>query len=206
MSMEINGYNSNVNKYYDVSKVNNTKEEVKPENANTTGKTNADTAVVYEKSANVSSNKATYEINKKSSTDRAAIVEQMKKAEADNRQSLINMVREMMNTQAGKQKTADGFSAFGGTVTEEARRKAQESISEDGYWGVKQTSQRLFDFASALAGDDVGKMKKMQEAMNKGINQAAEKLGGLPSISQQTQEAANNLFEEYYKSKGQDIS
>ena len=180
MSIEINGYNSNVNKYYDVSKVNNTKEEVKPENANTTGKT-SDTAVVYEKSANVSSNKATYEINKKSSTDRAAIVEQMKKAEADNRQSLINMVREMMNTQAGTQKTADGFSAFGGTVTEEARRKAQESISEDGYWGVKQTSQRLFDFASALAGDDVGKMKK-------------------------TQEAANNLFEEYYKSKGQDIS
>ncbi len=199
MSMEINGYNSNVNKYYDVSKVNNTKEEVKPENANTTGKT-SDTAVVYEKSANVSSNKATYEINKKSSTDRAAIVEQMKKAEADNRQSLINMVREMMNTQAGMQKTADG--AFGGTVTEEARRKAQESISEDGYWGVKQTSQRLFDFASALAGDDVEKMKKMQEAMNKGINQAAEKLGGLPSISQQTQEVANNLFEEYYKSKG----
>ncbi len=205
MSMEINSYNSNVNKYYDVSKVNNTKEQVKTENANTTGKT-SDTAAVYEKSANVSSNKATYEINKKSSTDRAAIVEQMKKAEADNRQSLINMVREMMNTQAGKQKTADGFSAFGGTVTEEARRKAQESISEDGYWGVKQTSQRLFDFASALAGDDVEKMKKMQEAMNKGINQAAEKLGGLPSISQQTQEAANNLFEEYYKSKGQDIS
>ena len=49
--------------------------------------------------------------------------------------------------------------------------------------------------------DDVEKMKKMQEAMNKGINQAAAKLGGLPSISQQTQEAANNLFEEYYKSK-----
>ncbi len=200
MSIEINGYNSNVNKYYDISKVNNTKEEAKPENVNTASKKDADTAVVYEKSASVSSNKATYEINKKSSTDRAAIVEQMKKAEDDNRQSLINMVREMMNTQAGKQKTADGFSAFGGTVTE--GKKAQESISEDGYWGVKQTSQRLFDFASALAGDDVEKMKKMQEAMNKGINQAAEKLGGLPSISQQTQEAANDLFEEYYKSKG----
>ena len=128
MSIEINGYNSNVNKYYDISKVNNTKEEAKPENVNTASKKDADTAVVYEKSANVSSNKATYEINKKSSTDRAAIVEQMKKAEADNRQSLINMVREMMNTQAGKQKTADGFSAFGGTVTEEARRKAQESF------------------------------------------------------------------------------
>ena len=81
MSIEINGYNSNVNKYYDISKVNNTKEEVKLENVNTASKTNADTAVVYEKSASVSSNKATYEINKKSSTDRAAIVEQMKKAD-----------------------------------------------------------------------------------------------------------------------------
>ena len=198
MSMEITGYNSSINNYYDISKVNN-KENVKEESTASTNKTNADTAVVYEKSDNTSTKKATYEINKKSSSDRAAIVEQI------NRQSLINMVREMMNTQSGKQKTADGFSAFGGTVTEEARKKAQEAISEDGYWGVKQTSQRLFDFASALAGDDVEKMKKMQDAMNKGINQAAAKLGGLPSIGQQTQDAANNLFEEYYKSKGVEV-
>ena len=204
MSMEITGYNSSINNYYDISKVNN-KENVKAESTASTNKTNADTAVVYEKSDNTSTKKATYEINKKSSSDRAAIVEQMKKAEDDNRQSLINMVREMMNTQSGKQKTADGFSAFGGTVTEEARKEAQEVISEDGYWGVKQTSQRLFDFASALAGDDVEKMKKMQDAMNKGINQAAAKLGGLPSIGQQTQDAANNLFEEYYKSKGVEV-
>ena len=203
MSMEITGYNSSINNYYDISKVNN-KENVKAESTASTNKTNADTAVVYEKSDSLQK-KATYEINKKSPSDRAAIVEQMKKAEDDNRQSLINMVREMMNTQSGKQKTADGFSAFGGTVTEEARKKAQEAISEDGYWGVKQTSQRLFDFASALAGDDVEKMKKMQDAMNKGINQAAAKLGGLPSIGQQTQDAANNLFEEYYKSKGVEV-
>ena len=45
-------------------------------------------------------------------------------------------------------------------------------------------------------------MKKMQKAMNKGISQAAAKLGGLPSISRDTQDASNSLFEEYYKSKG----
>ena len=145
---------------------------------------------------------ATYDIGKKSSTDRAAIVEQMKTAQDDQRQSLINMVRETIEAQGGKQREATGFSPYTGTVTEEARRSASEAISEDGYWGVKQTSQRLFDFASAIAGDDVEKMKKMQAAMNKGISQAAAKLGGLPSISRDTQEAANNLFSEYYKSKG----
>ncbi|MCR4797558.1 MAG: hypothetical protein K5853_03820, partial [Lachnospiraceae bacterium] len=158
---------------------------------------------VYERSesAGTVTKKATYDIAKKSPADRAAIVEQMKKAADDQRQSLIQMVEKMLHTQAGKAKTANS-PLMSGTVTEEARRKAAEDISEDGYWGVKQTSQRLFDFASALAGDDVEKMKKMQDAMNKGIGQAAAKLGGLPSIGQQTQDAANALFKEYYESKG----
>ena len=143
----------------------------------------------------------TADINKKSASDRAVIVEQMKKASEDQRQSLINMVQKMMDTQAGKSKVSNS-SIISGTVTEEARRKAAEDISEDGYWGAKQTSQRLFDFASALAGDDVEKMKKMQEAMNKGIGQAAAKLGGLNSLGQQTQDAANQLFKDYYESKG----
>ncbi len=43
------------------------------------------------------------------------------------------------------------------------------------YYGVKQTSQRLFDFAAALAGDDVDKMKEMQKAMEKGFTYTMEK-------------------------------
>jgi hypothetical protein len=82
------------------------------------------------------------------------------------------------------------------------KAQAQEDISEDGYWGVKQTSQRLFDFASALAGDDVEKMKKMQAAMEKGYKLATKSWGkDLPSISSDTINAANKLFEDYYKSK-----
>lgn len=41
------------------------------------------------------------------------------------------------------------------TVDAATKAQAQKDISEDGYYGVKQTSERLFDFASALAGDDV---------------------------------------------------
>lgn len=157
---------------------------------------------VFEKSSEQPVTKATYSINKKSPEERAAIVQQMKQAQEDQQQALVRMVEKMLSGQAGKYKQANsGISMISGTVTEEARRKAAEDISEDGYWGVKQTSQRLFDFASALAGDDVEKMKKMQAAMNKGIGQAANKLGGLPSLCQQTQDAANKLFEDYYESK-----
>ena len=69
-------------------------------------------------------------------------------------------------------------------------------------WGVKQTSQRLFDFACALAGDDVEKMKEMQKAMEKGFKLATQAWGKeLPSICSDTINAANNLFEDYYRSK-----
>ena len=63
-------------------------------------------------------------------------------------------------------------------------------------------TERLFDFASALAGDDVEKMKKMQTAMQKGFKQATGAWGkDLPDICQKTLDAANQKFEDYYKSK-----
>lgn len=179
--------------------------------ASTVTKSAEENGVVYEKSDGKaegtlsSGDKATYEINRMSKEDRAALVEKMKAAEKEREQSLVNMVEKMMGQQAKAHKTANGQNGFSvsGTVSAEARRKAQEDISEDGYYGVKQTSQRLFDFASALAGDDPEKMKKMQDAMNKGIGQAARKLGNnLPSICKETQNAANQLFENYYKDKG----
>ncbi len=88
------------------------------------------------------------------------------------------------------------------TVDPTTKAQAQKDISEDGYWGVKQTSQRLFDFASALAGDDVEKMKEMQAAMEKGFKMATKAWGKeLPGICSETMSAANKLFEDYYKSK-----
>ena len=88
------------------------------------------------------------------------------------------------------------------TVDAATKAQAQKDIGEDGYWGVKQTSQCLFDFASALAGDDVENMKKMQAAMEKGFKQATGAWGrSLPSICSQTMDAANKLFEDYYASK-----
>lgn len=168
-------------------------------------------AAVYEKSDSTSNKKASYSVNKMSAEDRAALVKQLKADQASRKQSLVDLVQSMMGGQAKSAAIAKGdkdsiwkFIASGEyTVDEATKKQAQEDISEDGYWGVKQTSQRLFDFASALAGDDVDKMKEMQAAVEKGYKLAAKAWGGeLPEISKNTFDATNKLFDEYYKSKG----
>ena len=163
---------------------------------------------VYEK-ATQESTKTPYSINKMSKEDRAALVKQLKADQESRQNSLTNLVSQMLGKQAGVYGIANGddsiwkiFANGNFTVDEAAKAQAQEDISEDGYWGVKQTSQRLFDFASALAGDDEDKMRQMQHAMEKGFKQATSAWGrDLPDISNQTLDAANKLFEEYYKSK-----
>ena len=169
-----------------------------------------DNGVVYEKSENTDK-KATYSINKMSAEDRAALVQQLKDDMAARKQSFLDMVSQMFTGQGKAFATASDedsiwkiFADGDFTVDAAAKKQAQEDISEDGYWGVKQTSQRLFDFASALAGDDVDKMKQMQDAMKEGFKQATGLWGkDLPEISSNTLDAANKLFDDYYSSKKQ---
>ncbi len=180
------------------------------ENSADKGTGAAAVGAVYEKSGdNDTKNGAgLYSINKMSESDRSALVAQLKQTQAENEQRLLGIVQKMMTGQATAYSKATGtemwrFLASGQyEVDPETKAQAEEDISEDGYWGVKQTSQRLFDFASALAGDDVEKMKEMQEAMAKGYKMAEETWGKkLPDITKQTIDAANKLFEDYYKSK-----
>jgi hypothetical protein len=180
--------------------------------ADTTSKAEETEGVVYDKSdSTTDTSKATYSVNKMSAEDRAALVSQLKADEESRRSQLTSLVQQMLGKQASTYATASStdiwqFLASGDyTVDEAAKAQAQQDISEDGYYGVKQTSERLFDFASALAGDDVDKMKEMQEAMEEGFKQATAAWGkDLPDICQQTLDAANKMFEDYYASKGSD--
>ena len=166
-----------------------------------------ESGVVYDKSDKSSdTGKATYSVNKMSADDRAALVKQLKADQESRQQQLTSLVQQMMTKQATTYTNANDmwkFLAKGDfTVDAQTKLQAQKDIAEDGYYGVQQTADRLFDFASALAGDDVDKMKKMQTAMQKGFDQATKAWGQkLPDISQKTMDAANKKFEEYYKSK-----
>ncbi|SHI21822.1 hypothetical protein [Desulfosporosinus lacus] len=75
-------------------------------------------------------------------------------------------------------------------VDDSTRLNAQQEISEDGFWGVKQTSERAIEFAKALSGGDPSKAALLRDAIEKGYKAAEKAWGGeLPEICKQTHEA-----------------
>ncbi|MDE7431303.1 MAG: hypothetical protein K2N34_05240 [Lachnospiraceae bacterium] len=152
-----------------------------------------DTAAVYEKSSaakNASSNKA--------------LIAQLQ-ADTQNRiNQMQNLVQQMFSKQGTAVKSADDMwklLAKGDfTVDAKTAQDAKDAISENGYWGVNQTSQRIFDFAVSLSGGDSEKMDKMLAAFKKGFGQATKAWGSkLPDISSRTYDAVLEKFEEYKK-------
>lgn len=139
-------------------------------------------------------------------TQNTDLINQLK-ADAEARTSqLRSLVEEMMTKQGSTFATANSdqdamwkFLASGKyTVDEAARLKAQEEISENGYWGVNQTSERIISFAKALTGGDPGKIDEMKAAFEKGFAQATKAWGkDLPSISNQTYDAVMKGFDKW---------
>lgn len=141
-------------------------------------------------------------VYEKSSTDRSAIIAQLKSDAEQRTAQLTSMVQDMMKNQGAQIGTADSIWRFlaGGnfTVTAAAKKQAQEAISEDGYYGVKQTSQRILDFAKALTGGDASKAEEMRKAFEKGFKLATKSWGqSLPDISNRTYDAVMKGFDEW---------
>jgi hypothetical protein len=68
--------------------------------------------------------------------------------------------------------------------------EAKELISEDGYFGVEQTSERIFQFAVGIAGGDPSRIDAIKEGIDKGFAEAKEAFGDwLPDISYDTYDA-----------------
>lgn len=197
--MELNGVNSNYAAYEATSASASKKNS-------STSKTEAKTSKVYSDVA------ATYEASSKtvstttSKTDRSAVVAQLKADQESRMAQMQSLVTQMFSKQGITIGTADdmwkvlasgNFTADADTIAQ-----AKEDISENGYWGVKQTSERIFDFAQALAGDDEENMEKMKAAVEKGFKEATKAWGkSLPSISNDTYDAVMKKFDDYFAAK-----
>ena len=178
---------------YSTTAENKVAEETKAAETNASAK--EDSGVVYEPSSDtVSSTKKTYTPN----TD---LINKLK-ADADARvEQLRSLVEKMMSGQANTYGKANDIWQFlrSGDYTVDAatRLQAQADIAEDGYWGVKQTSDRIIDFANALTGGDPDKIEEMRAAFEKGYKAAEKTWGGsLPDISKRTYEAVMKKFDE----------
>lgn len=74
--------------------------------------------------------------------------------------------------------------------------EAQELVSDDGYFGVKQTSDRIFQFAVGIAGGDPSRIDAIKEGINQGFAEAKQAFGDwLPDISYQTYDAVMNKLD-----------
>lgn len=170
-------------------------------NSKVTDKTEKkDSAVTYEKTSEKDrdSSKQIY----KPDLD---VVQKMKSESEARSAQLRNLVEQMLT----KQGTAfnNGTNIYDllrtGKVTVDPATAAQakEDISEDGYWGVKQTSDRLVSFAKALTGGDPSKADEMIAAFKKGYEQAAKSWGGeLPGICKQTYDVTIEKLTEWKNS------
>ena len=196
--MNVNGISNQTNTYAAYKST-----EQKAAATETEGK-QTEASAVYEPSKDA---KKTDTVTTKQKNE--AIISRLK-ADAEARtQQLQQLVQQMISKQGNAYGQANDmwkFLASGNfTVDAQTKAQAQADIAEDGYWGVKQTSERIFDFAKALSGGDMDKMKEKQAAFEKGFKQATKTWGKeLPQISQDTRSAVNKLFEDFYAGNQKD--
>ncbi len=158
-----------------------------------------DTGVIYEASKDAGT--------KKTYTQNTNLVNKMKADAEAHAQQLQSIVEQLMSKQGQTYNNANGIWSVlsGGNFTVDAATKAQaeKDIAEDGYWGVKQTSDRIIDFATALTGGDPDKIEEMREAFKKGYKQAEKTWGGeLPDISKRTYDAVMEKFDKMAEEAG----
>jgi hypothetical protein len=100
-------------------------------------------------------------------------------------------------------KAYDEFKSFlndigygGKPIAELSKDEAAKLVSEDGIFGVKQTSQRIADFVINGAGGDESRLRAGREGMLQGFKDAEKMWGGkLPEISQITMQKATQMVD-----------
>lgn len=94
----------------------------------------------------------------------------------------------------------------GKPIEELTQSEAQELVSEDGFFGVAATSERIANFVLMGAGDDIDKLKSGREGIVKGFNEAQEMWGTkLPDISYETINKAVEMINQKLNSLGAPI-
>lgn len=85
----------------------------------------------------------------------------------------------------------------GKPITDLTPDEASELLSDEGFFGITQTSDRVANFVFSFSGDDVELLQKGREGVVQGFEEANKLFGGeLPEISYKTQERTLALIDE----------
>ena len=189
--MSVNGVtgSSGAADLYGTYKTNSAKPAEKTENK----KEENNSGVVYEPSSSAT----TGSVSKKPDANLVAKLKADSDARISQMKSLVEQMISKQGQTLGKTDSIWSFLASGNfTVDAATKAQAQKDIADDGYWGVEQTSSRIVDFATALAGSDPKQLEKMRDDFKKGFDNATSTWGkSLPDISQRTYQAVMDKFD-----------
>lgn len=101
------------------------------------------------------------------------------------------------------QEFLDNVGYEGKKIAELDQEEAKELVSEDGFFGVAQTSKRIADFVINGAGGDEKLLRAGLEGIMRGFEEAQKLWGGkLPEISYKTIDAAKEAIQKEMASLG----
>lgn len=151
-------------------------------------------------------NNANIKASNKVEKDRIDI-DSLKMSLEEQKLSIRNMVKDLVEKQGFKFNSATLKFSDGELYNEKSgdiridkatSLKAQAEISDEGFWGVKKTSERIVDFAKKISGGDISKLEILKDAIREGFEAAKELMGGkLPEISEQTYDSVMKSLDEW---------
>ncbi len=123
--------------------------------------------------------------------------------------ALRNVVMSMLGTKKEGESIGQGYYAvraepekYDIEVPDDVRAEAEQMVSEDGYYGAKQTTSRLMDFAKALGGENVtvDTIEELRKGAQQGFDDVAKSFGGfdkMPDVTKKTYEALMKAFDDW---------
>jgi hypothetical protein len=141
-------------------------------------------------------------------------VQEIKAQIAENSKAIMLNSTSVQVTLTGKNddftKMYDNFQGFlkdvgytGKAIAELSQDEAAALVSEDGIFGISQTSQRIAGFVISGSGGNEDMMRAGREGMIQGFKEAESMWGGkLPEISQKTMQAAIEMVDKAMHTAG----
>ena len=179
MQINTNPYaQANVNKFEDSSK-------------STTSKVKDDELSLEEEI-----NKSAVEVSLSMGAQLILLMMEAQKTTSSNQQAQKDILDFLGGKEVSDNFSLENIGYEGKPITELSVEEASELVSDDGFFGVEQTSSRVANFVLGFSGDDLEKLQAGRDGIVQGFEDAQKMWGGeLPEISHQTQKRTLELID-----------
>ena len=147
------------------------------------------------------------EVNTERKEEVKALQDEYQVSKEANLTQLLSTVQALVDNRAGEKSFEVQYEEFqsflkdigyeGKAIADLSPEEATELVSEDGFFGVAQTSERIANFVIAGSGGDENLLRAGREGVLQGFKEAEEIWGGkLPDISYETIDKAVALIDQ----------